>query len=290
MKQLAELIEIVARLRAPDGCPWDRAQTPLSLTPYVVEEAYEVVDAIQQGDPEAIADELGDLLLQVVLQAQIASEMGQFNLDTVAEKICAKLIRRHPHVFGTVSVSSPEEVQRNWQQIKAAEKGESEADRNALSRKLDRYARTMPPLLAALKISVKAAEAGFEWDDMGGVWAKFEEELQEFREALTEGDLDHMQAELGDLLFTVVNLARWSKLDPSDALQGTNRRFVQRLQLMEQVAERPLEEYTLAELEGFWQQAKARLRHGSEGKGSEARNSEDRDSEDKAAERKTDPT
>lgn len=257
---VAELVEIVAKLRAPDGCPWDRAQTPLSLTPYVIEEAYEVVDAIQQGEPAAIAEELGDLLLQVVLQAQLASEAGQFTLHTVARSICEKLVRRHPHVFGNASVSSIEEVHRNWEQIKAAEKGESDTDRHALSRTLDRYARTLPPLLAALKISVKAASTGFEWDSIEGVWAKFEEELQELHEALATGDPAQSQAELGDLLFTLVNLARWAKLDPSQALQGTNRRFVQRLQQMEAVAEQPLPSYPLAELEALWQQAKAHLR------------------------------
>lgn len=162
---LQELIEVVAKLRSPDGgCPWDLAQTPQTLTPYVIEEAYEVVDAIKSGDQEAIAEELGDLLLQVVLQAQIASESGQFSLQEVAQGIAQKLIRRHPHVFGDVSVNSVDEVRQNWEQIKAAEKGESSAESQKLSTKLSRYGRTLPPLTAAMKISQKAAAVGFEWE------------------------------------------------------------------------------------------------------------------------------
>lgn len=178
---LQHLIDVVAQLRSPDGgCPWDLAQTPETLTPYVIEEAYEVVGAIKSGDQGAIAEELGDLLLQMVLQAQIASEAGSFSFTEVAQGITQKLIRRHPHVFGNVEVQSIDEVRQNWEQIKAAEKGESIADTQQLSRKLSRYARTLPPLMAGMKISRKAAAAGFEWENIAGVWAKFDEELAEF--------------------------------------------------------------------------------------------------------------
>jgi len=260
LEALQQLIDVVAQLRSPDGgCPWDLAQTPQTLTPYVIEEAYEVVDAIRSGDKNAIAEELGDLLLQVVLQAQIAGEEGQFTLTEVAQGITQKLIRRHPHVFGEVEVQDAEEVHKNWEQIKAAEKGETTAQAQRLSRKLERYARTLPPLMAGMKISQKAAAAGFEWDNVEGVWAKFDEELAEFQQAVEQEDKTHQQAELGDLLFTLINIARWHELDPTEALQGTNLRFIQRLAAMEAIADRSLSDYTLAELEHLWQQAKARL-------------------------------
>jgi XTP/dITP diphosphohydrolase len=261
LKAIQRLVEVVAQLRSPQGgCPWDLEQTPESLIPYVIEEAYETVDAIQSGNPAAICEELGDLLLQVVLQAQIASERGQFTLSGVAEGISEKLIRRHPHVFGEVTVASVDEVHRNWEQIKAAEKGEDPSTVPPLSQKLSRYARSLPPLMASLKMSQKAAAAGFEWENIAGVWEKYHEELAEFQEALAGSDKAHQESELGDLLFTIINLARWADLDPSAALQGTNRRFIQRLQLMEAVADRPLEAYPLEELETLWQQAKVKLR------------------------------
>jgi XTP/dITP diphosphohydrolase len=257
---LQQLIEVVAQLRSPDGgCPWDLAQTPQSLTPYVIEEAYEVVDAIQSGDEDAIAEELGDLLLQVVLQAQVAQDAGQFDLSIVAQKITEKLIRRHPHVFGEVEAQSVEDIHRNWEQIKAAEKGEDFATTQQLSYKLKRYARSLPPLTAGMKISQKAAQAGFEWETIEDVWAKFQEELGEFQQALDCETPAEQQAELGDLLFTVINLARWCDLDPVEALRGTNQRFIQRLEQMERVCDRALTEYSLEELEQLWQQAKAKL-------------------------------
>ena len=257
---LKRAIEVVARLRSPDGgCPWDLAQTPQTLIPYVIEEAYEVIDALQTENQEAISEELGDLLLQVLLQAQIASENQDFTLEDVVEGITNKLIRRHPHVFGEVKVDSAAEVNQNWEQIKAAEKGETPEQAAKLSRKLDRYARSLPPLMAGMKISTKAAAAGFEWENIEGVWAKYAEELAEFKEAVASEDKAHQEAELGDLLFTIINLARWHDLDPFAALQGTNRRFIQRLQVMEKFATRPLDEYDLAELESLWQQAKAQL-------------------------------
>ncbi|MBE9005538.1 nucleoside triphosphate pyrophosphohydrolase [Fortiea sp. LEGE XX443] len=257
---LQELIDVVAKLRSPDGgCPWDLVQTPETLTPYVIEEAYEVVDAIKSGNQAAISEELGDLLLQVVLQTQIASEYQQFTLKEVVNGISQKLIRRHPHVFGDVTVQNVEEVRQNWEQIKAAEKGEPSPENQQLSAKLSRYGRTLPPLIAAMKISQKAAEVGFEWENIDGVWAKFHEELAEFQQALAEETPERQQAELGDLLFAIIQLARWHNLDPSAALQGTNQRFVQRLQKMEAVVDRPLSDYSLDELEMLWQQAKAQL-------------------------------
>jgi len=257
---LRHLIEVVAKLRSPDGgCPWDLAQTRETLTPYVIEEAYEVVDAIRTGDHDAIAEELGDLLLQVVLQSQVASDEGQFDLSLVAQKISEKLIRRHPHVFADVTVENLDEIHRNWEQIKAAEKGQDFAETQRLTYQLKRYARSLPPLMAGMKISQKSAAAGFEWNTIDDVWAKFQEELAEFQHALAHESKAAQQAELGDVLFTLINLARWHDLDPSEAVQGTNQRFIQRLMQIEAVIDRPLADYSLEELEQFWQQAKANL-------------------------------
>lgn len=254
---IQELIDVVAKLRDPDGgCPWDLAQTPESLTPYIVEEAYETVHAIRSGDREAIVSELGDLLLQVVLQTQIASEAGQFTIEDVAHSISAKLIRRHPHVFGDTTVANVEEVRANWEEIKAIEKGRAT---KLLSDKLSSYAEKLPPMTAAMKISKRAASMGFEWENIDGVWEKFEEELGEFKEALATPDVAHQESELGDLLFTVINLARWFKLDPECGLNGTNQRFIDRLQQMEKFIDRPLAEYSIDELEALWQQAKQQL-------------------------------
>lgn len=260
LQALAELVAIVARLRDPQaGCPWDLAQTHESLVPYAIEEAYEVAAAIRSGEAAAIAEELGDLLLQVVLHAQVASDAGTFDLAEVARGISAKLVRRHPHVFGHGEVAGVEDVRHSWEAIKAAEKGESVAAAGRLSRRLAKYATSLPPLLASLKISQKAAAAGFEWEDVDGVWAKFAEELAELKAAIAEGDRAASEAELGDLLFTITNLARWHGLDPDAALQGTNQRFARRLQVMETLADGPLEGRPLAELEALWQQAKQQL-------------------------------
>ncbi len=257
---MQQLISVVAKLRSPDGgCPWDLAQTPESLIPYIIEEAYEVVDAIRQGDPKAIAEELGDLLLQVVLQAQIAKESGQFTLAEIAQGISEKLIRRHPHVFGDLKVNSIEEVHQNWEQIKASEKGETNSKSQLLSDKLSRYARTFPPLVAGMKISKKAAAAGFEWDDVAGVWAKLHEELNEFKYAVEHETKEEQKAELGDILFVLINLARWYDLEPEEALQITNEKFIQRLSKVEAFSDRPLSDYSLEELEQLWAKAKAQI-------------------------------
>lgn len=258
---LQHLIDVVAKLRSPDdGCPWDLEQTPESLIPYIIEEAYEVVDAIQGGDKKAIAEELGDLLLQIVLQSQIASETREFSIAEVAEGIAQKLIRRHPHVFGDVKAENMEEIYQNWERIKAEEKGEDLATTQKLSYKLKRYARSLPPLTAGMKISQKAAANGFEWDNADGVWAKFHEELDEFRHALEHESKENQKAELGDLLFTLINVARWYDLDPSESLQSTNRKFIQRLETIEILSDRPIDSFTTEELDSLWKQAKEKLK------------------------------
>ena len=263
---IQQLIEVVAQLRSPDGgCPWDLAQTPESLTPYVIEEAYEVVDAIRSSDPKAIAEELGDLLLQVILQAQIASESNQFSLTEIANGITEKLIRRHPHVFGdsrgdnpAIAPLSVDEVHQNWEQIKAAEKGET-LENTSLSSKLSRIARTMPPISATMKISKKAAAVGFEWENVEGVWDKFREEIAEFEYAIEHEDKARQESELGDIMFALINVARWYDLDPLIALQETNHRFVKRFSQVEAACDRPISDYTIEELEKLWQKAKALL-------------------------------
>ena len=261
LRALNELIAVVAKLRSPqEGCPWDLAQTQETLIPYIVEEAYEVTAAIRSQKQEAIVEELGDLLLQVVLQSQIASESGDFTLEEVAQGITDKLIRRHPHVFSDLEVKDATEVRKNWEAIKAQEKGYHPEQVEKLSQKLQKYAETLPPLFASMKISTKAANLGFEWKTSPGIWDKFEEELAEFKEALASKDGKEQESELGDVLFTLVNIARWYGFDPSQALQGTNQRFVERLTVMETLAERPLGEYSWEELEALWQQAKQELR------------------------------
>ena len=258
---LQHLIDVVAKLRSPtSGCPWDLAQTHESLIPYVIEEAYEVVDAIQGGEAKAIAEELGDLLLQVILHSQIASETNKFTIAEVAEGITQKLIRRHPHIFGDVSVENIEEIHQNWERIKAEEKGEDFAQTQKLSYKLKRYSRSLPPLMAGMKISQKSAAQGFEWENVDGVWAKFHEELDELHEALENESKENQQAELGDLLFTLINVARWYDLDPSEALQSTNRKFIQRLEAIETFSDRPINKLTLEELDTLWKQAKEKLK------------------------------
>lgn len=255
LEALQKLIEVVAQLRSPQGgCPWDLEQTPESLIPYIIEEAYETVEAIRSGDKKAISEELGDLLLQVVLQAQIFSEYGDFTLAEIANGISEKLIRRHPHVFGDVTVNSVEEVRQNWEEIKATENNEPSLP--PLSAKFSKYARTFPPLMAGMKISEKAAAVGFEWDNVEGVWAKLHEELEEFKYAVEHETKEEQESELGDILFSLINLGRWHNLDPTSALQATNQKFIQRFSQVEIFADRPLTEYSVEELEELWGKAK----------------------------------
>ena len=257
-----QLIEVVARLRDPvSGCPWDLEQTHASLVPYVLEEAHEVADAIRHGDDDDLRDELGDLLLQVVLHAQIAREHKRFDLEQVAEGITAKLIRRHPHVFGDAIAEDSAAVKASWEQIKASERAEELAGSSSpLSDQLKSKVRGMPALAGAMTSSKKAAKAGFEWDDMAGVWEKVHEELNELKEAVASGDRIHAQEELGDLLFTLVNVARWCEIAPEEGLAGTNQRFLDRFSRVEAALEGKLQGRSIRELEGLWQQAKAAIR------------------------------
>ena len=263
---LRELITVVAKLRDPDGgCPWDLEQTHQSLVPYVLEEAHEVADAIRHGDDAHLKEELGDLLLQVVLHAQIAQEERRFDLEGIARGISEKLIRRHPHVFGDAIAQDSAAVKETWEAIKASEKGEAPPSASPLSDRLAGKVRGQPALAGAMTISKKAAKAGFEWDDMDGVWEKVHEELDELKEAVASGDKAHAQEELGDVLFTLVNVARWCGIDPETGLAGTNHRFLDRFSRVEAALGGDLQGRSIRELEGLWQQAKAQIRREQQG-------------------------
>lgn len=250
-----ELVTVMARLREPvGGCPWDVQQTPLTLKKYVIEEAYEVVEAIDAGVSEKLCEELGDLLLQVVFHAQIAGEMGQFTIGDVTRGITEKLIRRHPHVFGNVSVADAEQVLVNWEQIKRGEKGYE--DRVSI---LDGIPPELPALMRALEVSKRVVKVGFEWPDALQVLDKVNEEIAELRAEITSGNTARAAEEMGDLLFTLVNVARHLKVDPEESLRQMTKRFAQRFLQIENYAEaqgRTLNELSLAEMEEVWQQAK----------------------------------
>jgi XTP/dITP diphosphohydrolase len=255
-------VAVVAQLRDPEaGCPWDLEQTHASLIPYALEEAHELADAIRHGDDRHLAEELGDVLLQVVLHAQIASETGRFDLEVVAGTIRDKLIRRHPHVFADAVASDSQAVRGLWERIKAAEAPtDAPASASPLSDRLAAKVRGQPALAGAMTISRKAAAAGFEWDAIDGVWEKVHEELEELKQAVASGDRAHAEEELGDVLFTLVNVARWCGLDPEAGLAGTNRRFLDRFSRVEAALGGDLQGRSIAELEGLWRQAKAQIR------------------------------
>jgi len=260
---IGELVAVVDRLRDPDGgCPWDLEQTHQSLIPYVLEEAHELADAIRHGDDRQLRDELGDLLLQVVLHARLASEEQRFDLTAVAEGITAKLIRRHPHVFANANAPTADAVRELWEAVKQEEAGgpPPTPDPSPLTTRLAARVRSQPALAGAMTISRKAAAAGFEWDHLDGVWEKVHEELDELKEAVASGNRTHAQEELGDVLFTLVNVARWCGLDPDEGLAGTNRRFLDRFPRVETALGGNIQGRSIRELEGLWQQAKAAIR------------------------------
>ncbi len=244
------LVWIMKELRSK--CPWDRVQTRESLKPYIIEEAYEVVSAIEDNDPSKLREELGDLLLQIVFQAEIASEREEFDIYDVIEFLCDKLIRRHPHVFGNLKVEDKERVLENWEKIKAKEKREKESV-------LDGVPDNLPSLLAAYRLQEKASRLGFDWSRIEDVWRKVGEELDELREAMEKEDKEEIEAELGDLLFAIANLARFLDVDPEGALRKCNRRFKERFKYIERsLKERGLkwEDVDLEYLDKLWEEAK----------------------------------
>ncbi|MBU5614960.1 nucleoside triphosphate pyrophosphohydrolase [Geomonas azotofigens] len=253
------LMEIMRRLRAPGGCPWDAEQTHESLKRYLLEESYEVIEAIDAGDKELLKEELGDLMLQPVFHAAIAEEAGAFTMDQVLDAINEKLVRRHPHVFGNQVIESSAAQVENWEKIKKNEKGEER--KSALSG----IPPHLPALMKAQKITEKAARVGFDWEHTDQVFAKVMEELHEFQEAMAAGDQQEMESELGDLLFAIVNLGRFLSLDPEDALRKTIERFTRRFGHIEETlhgAGRRMQEATLEEMDSLWEEAK-KLEKGS---------------------------
>jgi tetrapyrrole methylase family protein/MazG family protein len=252
----AALQETIAHLRAPDGCPWDREQTHRSLRPYLLEETYEVLEALDAGDPLSLAEELGDLLLQIVLHTQIAIELGEFQMADVIDHINRKLLRRHPHVFADVVVNSVDDVTTNWEAIKKAEKA-ANGQKPASVSALDGVPPALPALAQALTISKKAVKVGFEWPNIEGVVEKV---IEEAHEIVAATDPVHLESEIGDLLFSVVNLARWRGIDPEAALRSTNARFTRRFKGIEALAAaqgQSLAEMTIEEMDALWERVKA---------------------------------
>ncbi len=274
-KDISRLIEIMEALRQPEtGCPWDIVQTFETIKPYTVEEAYEVADAIERNDMDDLCDELGDLLLQVVFHSRIAEEMGAFSFGDVVQAVTSKMIRRHPHVFAVSDADTPETVKIQWDVIKAQEKRER-AERRAASGVTEDFKtgflgsvqRTQPALTEALKLQEQAARVGFDWSAPEPILDKIEEEVQELREALAEGEPEKVVDELGDLVFALVNIGRHVKTDPENALRGTNTKFRRRFRHIEtSLADNgeTLEAATLQRMEDLWQSAKAIERQISE--------------------------
>lgn len=246
--------EIVAHLRAPNGCPWDREQTHQSLRTHLLEEAYETLSAIDAGDAPSMREEFGDLLLQIVLNAQIASEAGDFNMTDVVKGIHDKIVRRHPHVFGDLELNDVDGVLQNWERLKEKERGKKKEDKGLL----DGVPVILPALNQAQEYQGRAARVGFDWPEIDGVLAKIAEEIEEVKQATDETQLAN---EIGDLLFALVNLARWKKVDAESALRGTNMKFKKRFGYVEQGAKvkgQSLSDMTLEEMDALWNEAKGR--------------------------------
>jgi tetrapyrrole methylase family protein / MazG family protein len=256
-KELDRFVEIVARLRAPDGCPWDREQTNKSILSCLLDETYEFFEAVDENDNHKMTEELGDLLLQVVLHAQIARDEGRFDLEDVAKEISDKLVRRHPHVFGDVTVGSSREVLHNWERIKKDEKGH----RKYL---VDDIPDALPALFKAEKIQRRVAKVGFDWKDLAPVLDKVEEEFREFREAIIKGDHINAEEELGDILFALVNVGRHNRISAEDALRVTVKKFARRFRYIEDRYKelgKDIHNATLEEMDGFWEESKRKTDH-----------------------------
>ncbi len=255
----AAFVDTIAALRAPNGCPWDREQTHESIARNMIEEAYEAVDAIEQRDTTHLREELGDVLLQVVLQSQIAADAGEFTVADVCRDVNAKMIRRHPHVFGETAAGSAEDVLSIWDNVKLAEKSAADAQTEEPEGLLDSVPASFPALLQAYKISRKAVAAGFEWDTVEDVWAKVEEEIAEFKQACRSDDAQAKELEFGDVLFSLVNVARKEGIDAETALRATCRKFRERWAFMEGAAwgqGKRIEELDMDEMQQLWGQAK----------------------------------
>jgi MazG family protein len=259
-----KLVALQARLRARNGCPWDLEQTHRSLRTYLVEETYEVLDALESGDDAKFANEMGDLLLQIVFHSQIAAEEGRFTVADVIREVHEKMVRRHPHVFGEKRAKDAAEVLKNWEQIKAQERrteGEKDGSGAVTAEKslLDGVPRTLPATLEGLQLTKKAARVGFDWDDAAGIFEKMREECAELRQALEKKETAEVEEEIGDLFFAAVNLARFLKVDPEIALKNANAKFSRRFRAMERLAKesgRDFEKVPRGEMESLWDAAK----------------------------------
>lgn len=249
---LEKLVDIIAVLRSEHGCPWDREQTHKSLRPNMLEEAYEAVDAIDDGDIPNLREELGDVLLQVVLHAQIAKDNNEFDIEDVAKELSDKLIHRHPHVFGTEHVNSADDVVVNWEKLKKEEK----VNRKSI---LDGISKSQAALMSAQKISKKVVKVGFEWESVESLKDCIKSEYKEFEEAVESGDQSKMEDEMGDILFATVNLARWYKIDAEQALIMANKKFTKRFKKMEELKTKPFEEYSFEEFNELWKRAKIEI-------------------------------
>lgn len=260
-EQFVRLVEIMRRLLAPGGCPWDRQQTHKSLKPYLIEEAYEVIESIDAENPRELKEELGDLMLQIVFHAELARLDGKFDIADVLESICQKMIHRHPHVFGEEAWDTPEEVLRNWECLKQSEKEQKQEEKHLSI--LEGIPRSLPSLIRAHRIQDRAARVGFDWKRIEDVYDKVIEELEELRGLMKQKDADpdRIEDEFGDLLFALVNLARFLNIHPEEALQHTNEKFIQRFSYIEEQARNAGKELTsmsLEEMDTLWEQAKSK--------------------------------
>ncbi|MBS4175765.1 nucleoside triphosphate pyrophosphohydrolase [Bacillus sp. FJAT-49736] len=254
LTEFSSLRSIIADLRGPNGCPWDKEQTHLTLKKYLIEESYELLEAIDEDDIDHIIEELGDVLLQVMLHAQIGEDEGMFTIDDVIERISDKMIRRHPHVFGDVDVNDVDDVIKNWSEIKEQEKG-----REKKQSILDEVAKGFPAIMKAYEYQKKASKLGFDWNQPDEAWKKVLEEMKEFQTEITKNDREKQLSEYGDLLFAMVNVGRLLSIYPEEALEMTNQKFRRRFRYMEEAvenSERPFSQYTLAELDELWDKAK----------------------------------
>ena len=254
LNSLSKLIKITDTLMGEDGCPWDKVQTRESLKPYLVEETYEVLDALDANDPEKIKDELGDLLYQILFHSKISSLKGEFNFRDVINNLSEKMVRRHPHVFKEGELNTPDQVVKQWEEIKRNEK--NQANQKSI---LDNIPKNLPSLLRAQKLQKKAAKEGFDWDQISDVFDKLDEEIGEFKEAVLKKKSADIQNEIGDIIFVITNIAKCYKIDAEEALRSTNNKFIKRFQYIEQKIKakgKTLKESPLEEMERYWQEAK----------------------------------
>ncbi len=257
-----KLVELMDRLRSPDGCPWDREQTRETLKPMLIEEAYEVLEALDSSEPDELCEELGDLLFQVIFHSRIAKERSEFDAYDVCRTVYEKMVNRHPHVFGDLSFESSEELLRNWEDIKAKEK-EAAGKSQSKESLLDGMPEGLPTMYRTYQMTAKASRVGFDWPTLGGLRDKFLEEFGELDEALSDDDSERIREEVGDLVFVALNIARYLEVDPETALKGANEKFMQRFQAMERTLRqrgRLLKEVSLEEMENVWQEQKASSR------------------------------